>query len=233
MARVFRSLRKTLVHHLHHHHHHHHHQKLLLPQLARRTYLSEMRNEAFEGNMLRLLRREIQYELQSSPPNQATTSKFDSFVVDGRPGERWITLKRQYANEDIKVEATMFDGVAPAPTTSGGVANADEEQMHITVIVSISKGNSSYLEIMCSAWPDSIEINRLVTRSDENMSDNPYSGPEFKELDDELQDRLYDFLEVRGINDELAVFLHGYMKGKDKTEFIKWMERIKSFIERK
>ena len=29
-----------------------------------------MRNAAFEGNMLRLLRREIQYELQSSPPNQ-------------------------------------------------------------------------------------------------------------------------------------------------------------------
>jgi hypothetical protein len=26
----------------------------------------------------------------------------------------------------------------------------------------------------------------------------------YRELDDELQDSLYDFLEVRGINDELA-----------------------------
>lgn len=54
-----------------------------------------------------------------------------------------------------------------------------------------------------------------------------------RELDDELQDSLYDFLEVRGINDQLAVFLHEYMKNKDKAEFIKWMERVKSFIERK
>lgn len=54
-----------------------------------------------------------------------------------------------------------------------------------------------------------------------------------RELDDELQYRLYDFLEVRGINDELACFLHQYMKNKDKAELIGWMKRVKSFIERK
>jgi len=54
-----------------------------------------------------------------------------------------------------------------------------------------------------------------------------------RELDDALQDSLYDFLEVRGVNDELAVFLHEYMKHKAKTEFVGWMERVKSFIERK
>lgn len=54
-----------------------------------------------------------------------------------------------------------------------------------------------------------------------------------RELDDELQDSLYEFLEERGINEELAVFLHGYMKNKDKTEFIKWMQTVKSYIEQK
>jgi complement component 1 Q subcomponent-binding protein len=51
-------------------------------------------------------------------------------------------------------------------------------------------------------------------------------------LDDELQESLYEFLEARGINDELAVFLHKYMKNKDKTEFFGWMETVKSFIEK-
>lgn len=57
-------------------------------------------------------------------------------------------------------------------------------------------------------------------------------GP-YRELDDEMQDALYEFLEERGINDELAIFLHEYMKNKDKTEFIRWLGIVKSFIEKK
>ncbi|KAG4400276.1 hypothetical protein GLYMA_07G025400v4 [Glycine max] len=129
----------------------------------------------------------------------------------------------------------MFGGAVPAPTPTpnGGVVNSDEMQMHITVIVTISKGEGCVLEIMCSAWPDSIEIKRLFIRANEKIIAEPYAGPEFMELDDELQYRLYDFLEVRGINDELACFLHQYMKNKDKAELIGWMKRVKSFIERK
>jgi complement component 1 Q subcomponent-binding protein, mitochondrial len=55
----------------------------------------------------------------------------------------------------------------------------------------------------------------------------------YRELDDELQDSLYDFLEVRGINDELVKYLHQYMKHKEKTEIIGWMEKVKSYIEKK
>ena len=54
----------------------------------------------------------------------------------------------------------------------------------------------------------------------------------YRELDDELQDSLYEFLEARGINDELAAFLHEYMKNKDKIEFIRWMGTVKTFIEK-
>ncbi|GAU42597.1 hypothetical protein TSUD_49460 [Trifolium subterraneum] len=199
-----------------------------------------MRKEAFEGHISRLLRSEIQYELQSSPPSNPgavlvlqPTNKFGSFLVDGRPGDRWITLKRQFADENIKVEVTMFDGAVPAPKKSGGVANADDVQLHITLIVNISKGDGSVLEIMCSAWPDNIEIKRLFIRKNKKISAEPYAGPDFQELDDVLQESLYDFLEARGINDELAKYLHQYMKHKDKTELIGWMEKVKSFIERK
>ncbi|XP_004515528.1 uncharacterized protein At2g39795, mitochondrial isoform X1 [Cicer arietinum] len=231
MALLFRSLRKTLTHQIHIQQ-----QRLCIcpPHIiSRRNYISEMRKKAFEGNIARLIRNEIQYELQSSPPSNPPNNKFGSFLVDGRPGERWVTLKRQFADENIKVEVTMFDGAVPAPKASGGVANADEVQLHITLIVNISKGDGGVLEIMCSAWPDSIEIKRLFIRARKNMPAEPYSGPEFEELDDDLQDSLYDFLDVRGVNEELAVFLHKYMKHKDKAELIGWMEKVKSFIERK
>lgn len=43
------------------------------PAQSPRTYISEMRRSAFEGNLLRLLRNEIRYELDRSPPNQVST----------------------------------------------------------------------------------------------------------------------------------------------------------------
>lgn len=48
-----------------------------------RTYISEMRKSAFEGNMLRLLRNEIQYELDRSPPNEVRTHLLHSLSVFG------------------------------------------------------------------------------------------------------------------------------------------------------
>ncbi|KAJ4718608.1 Mitochondrial glycoprotein family protein [Melia azedarach] len=41
-----------------------------ISEITRRNYIAEMRKSAFEGNILRLLRNEIQYELERSPPKQ-------------------------------------------------------------------------------------------------------------------------------------------------------------------
>lgn len=107
-------------------------------------------------------------------------AKFDAFTVDDRPGEQWIRLKRKFRDEDIKVEATMFDGSIPT-SKSGGGGIGDEVQLHITLIVDITKGEGGdVLEIMCSAWPDSIEIKRLFLRRGVKMPAQSYAGPEFK-----------------------------------------------------
>ncbi|KAK9282311.1 hypothetical protein L1049_005225 [Liquidambar formosana] len=207
---------------------------ILNPHIQSRTCMSEMRRSAFEGNVLRLLRQEIQFELERSPPKQPAT-KFGSFVVEERPGEQWIRLRKKFGEkEEIKIEVTMFDGSIPAPKSGGGVDTGEDVELHITFIVNISKGDGGdVLEFMCSAWPDSIDIQKLFMHGRDQTVAQPYTGPEFKELDDELQNSLYEFLERRGINDELAVFLHEYVTNKDKTEFIRWMGSVKSFIEKK
>ncbi|TQD95487.1 hypothetical protein C1H46_018899 [Malus baccata] len=128
----------------------------------------------------------------------------------------------------------MFDGSVPAPNSKGVAGLRNDVQLHITMIVNIfKKEGGNVLEIMCSAWLDSTEINKLFIRKPEKMPAQPYAGPEFKELDDELQDSLYEFLEARSINDDFTSFLHEYMKNKDKTEFIRWMGTVKSFIGKK
>ncbi|MBA0622977.1 hypothetical protein Godav_008475 [Gossypium davidsonii] len=196
-----------------------------------RNYISDMRKSAFQDNILRLLRKEIQYEHDHCPPKQPTT-RFNSFTVDDRSGEQWIRLKRKFGEkEDITIDVTMFDGSVPVPD-SGQVQS--DEQLHITFIVNISKGDDSdVLEIVCSAWPNTIDIQKFYVRGCNRTANHPYTGPEFKELDEQLQDSLYEFLEERSINDGLAIFLHEYMKNKDKTEFIRWLQTVKSHIEKK
>lgn len=193
-----------------------------------RTYISELRRSAFEGNILRLIRNDIQYELERSPPQQPVT-EFGSYIVEERPGERWILLRRKFGgNEDIKIEATMFDGSGP------GKNSGEDIQLHITLILSISKdAGESFLEFVCSAWPDSVEIEKVYMRGHDQMHAQTYMGPKFEDLDDKLQDMLYEFLDERGINDELAVFLHEYMRKKDRMEYMKWLTNIKTFIEKK
>ncbi|GAB4842648.1 hypothetical protein Ancab_012621 [Ancistrocladus abbreviatus] len=203
-------------------------------QCQNRNYINEMRKSAFEGNILRLLRNEIDYELDRSLPDQPA-GEFNGFKVDQRPGEQWVRLEKQFGDkEEIKVEVTMFDGSIPVPKSGDDKSQTGEVQLHITLIVSIFKEEyDKVLEFVCSAWPNAVEIERTYIRARAQMPHQPYTGPEFKELDDELQDSLYEFLEVRGIDDSLSAFLHNYMKNKDKFEFISWLRTVKSFIEKK
>ncbi|CAN8293195.1 unnamed protein product [Cochlearia groenlandica] len=201
--------------------------------LSSGSYVSEMRKTAFEGNILRLLRSEIQSELDHSPLLQPE-DRFGPFTVDERPGEQWISLRRKFGDkEDIKIEATMFDGSVPCSKSAG--TDPEDVQLHITFIVNISKcGDGERLEIMCSAWPDTIQISKFFVRKSSIKSlPNAYSGPEFEEMEDEVQDSVYRYLEERGVSDDLAVFLHQYMKNKDKAEYVRWMEIIKSYVEQK
>ncbi|KAE8688601.1 DNA ligase 1-like [Hibiscus syriacus] len=216
--------------------------------------ISGMRNAAFQDKMLRLLRQEIQYEHERSAPKQPI-NRFNSFTVDDRPSEQWIKLKRKFGEkEDITIDATMFDGSVPVSSSD---ETQDSEQLHMTFIVNISKGgDGNILEIVCSAWPDTIEIKKVYVREHNRKPGYPYLGPEFdiyrscvywfvsyfllccycghdRELDEELQDPLYEFMEERSINDELAIFLHEYMGNKYKTEFIRWLETVKTCIEKK
>lgn len=121
------------------------------------------------------------FDFEISSHFQAVT-KFGAFTVDERLGEQWIRLERKYAeNENIKIEVTMFDRSIPAPKSGGSSGTVEDVLLHITVIVNITKGDSSdVLEIMCSAWPDSLEIDRFFLRRGEKMPAQPYAGPEFK-----------------------------------------------------
>lgn len=110
-----------------------------------------------------------------------TVPEFNSFVIDGRQGEQWICLKKKFgANEEIKIDATMFDASYPIKKREG-VATEDDVQLHLSLFIDVFKGEGNdILRIVCSAWPDSIEIKGIYTYKHNQNADEPYAGPELK-----------------------------------------------------
>jgi complement component 1 Q subcomponent-binding protein len=54
----------------------------------------------------------------------------------------------------------------------------------------------------------------------------------YRKLDAKIQKALKEYLEARGVNHELSVFLHEYMMNKDRTELIQWFGDVESFVEK-
>nr|XP_016486926.1 PREDICTED: uncharacterized protein LOC107807121 isoform X3 [Nicotiana tabacum]XP_033515027.1 uncharacterized protein LOC104108036 isoform X3 [Nicotiana tomentosiformis] len=105
-----------------------------------RTHASEATQKSpFESNILRILRNEIEYQSDYAPPHPPVT-QFNTFMVEDRPGEQWITLRRKFgSDEHIKIEATMFDGSITVPKSSDENIGEDV-RLHISVLVDIWKG---------------------------------------------------------------------------------------------
>ncbi|KAL6295820.1 hypothetical protein ACE6H2_003962 [Prunus campanulata] len=198
-----------------------------------RPYASEtLPKSPMEANILRILRNEEEYQSEYAPPEQPPT-KFNSFTVQDRSGELWMTMRGKFGDtEDIKIEVTMFDGYEMVPKT-GDDSSGEDVRLHLSMLVDISKGDDSNdLEFMCSAWPDRLEVQKVYVLDRYRMPAKPYMGPDFRSLKRTIQKRFIEYLEARGVNDELSVFLHQYMANKDRIELIKWLGKVKSFLEK-
>lgn len=68
----------------------------------------------------------------------------------------------------------------------------------------------------------------------ELLRSNPestYAGPPFTQLDEEVQGILESYLNARGINNHLAMFIPDYIDVKEQKEYLSWLERVKAFVE--
>ncbi|MED6207134.1 hypothetical protein PIB30_033050 [Stylosanthes scabra] len=190
--------------------------------------ITESPKSHFESNILRILGNEMDYLAEYTPPQQPT--RFNSFVVEERPGEQVVVMMGRFDDrEDIKVEATMFDGYEHVPVQDSSATNV---RLHLSLVVDVSKGDGgNELEFVCSAWPDCLDVEKVYILRHKQMSARPYLGPDFRSLNPKVQEKFREYLDARGINHELSAFLHHYMMNKDRIELLRWMDRLKSFVE--
>ncbi|XP_057800014.1 uncharacterized protein At2g39795, mitochondrial [Salvia miltiorrhiza] len=192
---------------------------------------SPPRSSPLESRLRTILRNEIQYQYDFAPPHQPVT-EFDRFVVEDLPGQQCVILKGKSADdENIKIDATMFDGYA-VETRFNDDDTEEVVLLHISMVVDIKRGKKNdSMGVVCSAWPDSLEIQKVFTYKHDNPTAQ-FMGPDIKNLSNELRTGFYEFLNARGINSDLSRFLHQYMMNKKRIELIQWLGKVQSYIEK-
>ncbi|XP_028797323.1 uncharacterized protein At2g39795, mitochondrial-like [Neltuma alba] len=189
-----------------------------------------------DETLLRAIESEIRYAEDTDDHDRVEDKPNDfPFEIIDCPGQQIITLRRTYQGEDIKVEVHMPDLVTGENEDDRDDDDNDSERANhsnVPLVVSVSKKDGPLLEFGCFAYPDEITIDSLTVKNPENAEDKiPYEGPDFQDMDENLQKAFHKYLEIRGIKPRTTQFLHEYMINKDSREYLVWMKKLKKFIE--
>jgi complement component 1 Q subcomponent-binding protein len=71
-----------------------------------------------------------------------------------------------------------------------------------------------------------------ATAQSEFESRSRYSGPPWQQLDEDLQLLMERYLEERGINTALAMFIPDYAELKEQKEYVSWLKNMKAFVDK-
>ncbi|KAF0924567.1 hypothetical protein E2562_010206 [Oryza meyeriana var. granulata] len=198
-----------------------------------------------DGELLRIIDSEIKYAEESDDHGRVEEIPDNfPFKISDEKGSKEITLTRTYQGEKIEILVSMPSLVTGDEPDHENEADEDrndngqEEETQksnrssIPLTVTVSKEDGPSLEFICTAYPDEILIDALSVMPSENGEDEviAYEGPDFNDLDENLQRAFHKYLELRGITPMATNFLHEYMINKDSREYLLWLRKLKEFV---
>lgn len=211
----------------------HHHKDSFSPRSHFSSVASKKKSTSDE-NLLRVIESEIECAQDTDDHGavEEVPSNFPFKIVDS-PGQQTITLERTYQDEEIKVEVHMPDLVTGEENDEDNDNESERaSQSSIPLAVSVYKRGGPYLEFNCVGYPDEIVIDSLSIKNPDLAEDQiAYEGPDFQDLDENLQKSFHKYLEIRGIKPSTTNFLHEYMINKDSKEYLVWLQKLKSFVQ--
>lgn len=107
-------------------------------------------------------------------------------------------------------------------------------------VVVVKDNKATGFDLSLSLIDSSFNVAAITNFSDASvaLSDSPesaaqrdlkYSGPEFGNLAEELQEAINQYLHSRGIDQGLAEFILAYSGVKENNEYLDWLQNLKTF----
>ncbi|KAJ4490263.1 mitochondrial glycoprotein [Lentinula aciculospora] len=203
---------------------------------------------------------EMKYEKESMADSAKEPEFLQEFKAQGRwqiedtPFNDEVTLTRKFGNEnlritfsivDIRGEQEDFDNEAASEETDGDGSQEEEVlntypiRASLTVTKSSTPGSLA-IDMMCQEGQfvvDNITYYKQGSLATDLTAEADwkrrgiYMGPQFDTLDIGLQEDFDKFLQERGIDQSLALFIPDFAEHKEQGEYVRWLEGVKGFID--
>jgi complement component 1 Q subcomponent-binding protein len=158
-----------------------------------------------------------------------------TFAVEDVKGNGTVKLVSK-ANASGEVVTVTFDCQDLADDYMGDFdeeeeINADEIEPGINFEVEIAK-NGKKLVAQCVGGNQGLTIRNIrhLAAADKNDDLDVYGGPNFDELDEALQEEIFQYLEDRRINESLSQFVYVYAGNKEQKEYVNWLHNLNDFV---
>ncbi|KAI5776863.1 mitochondrial glycoprotein [Geopyxis carbonaria] len=118
----------------------------------------------------------------------------------------------------------------------------DEPSFPARVNITIEKPNQGALQIEALVQDGMVVVENVLYHADAALATaqtadadwqrrESYGGPPFPNLDEDLQQLLERYIDERGINTSLALFIPEYIDFKEQKEYLTWLANVKGFVE--
>jgi len=128
------------------------------------------------------------------------------------------------------------DDIAPADRDEFRNDNEVQGQgsFPVRMHVHVTRQGKGALTISCIADDGEIQIEDIYSYTKPELADaktaeqefagrGVYTGPPFHQLDESLQELIESYLEERGINTAMALFIPEYVDMKEQKEYVRWL----------
>ncbi|TFK38196.1 mitochondrial glyco protein [Crucibulum laeve] len=210
-----------------------------------------------EGNsdviLSQKLAEELQYEKEALADADVVPDFLKTFQSQGVwsiedvPGNDEVTLSRKFGNETIRLTFSIADIQAEEEDFENETENDDgEEALNVYPIrasLSLTKTTGPgalNVDMICQeghfiveniSFYNDAKLGTDLTAEADWKRRGLYIGPQFDTLDVAVQEEFEKYLQERGVNETVALFIPEYAEWKEQQEYVKWLGKVKSFID--
>jgi len=190
------------------------------------------------SNAVKVLASEIKHEEEQYEQAKEIKSflKNSPFKLVELPGDVNMALERELGDQTVRIEWQLTSPFDPEADAEGGEGDEEMQREATELSITVENKKGAGMTFYCSTQTG--EDHRFVIGSiktfataDEKDRISSYSGPEFEDLDDKLQEAMDEYLAELGMCTEICDFVDAMAIDKEQREYVQWLKSAKSVLE--
>uniref|UniRef100_A0A7S1M9B5 Mitochondrial glycoprotein n=1 Tax=Neobodo designis TaxID=312471 RepID=A0A7S1M9B5_NEODS len=162
----------------------------------------------------------------------------EGWTVQHKKGESRFTMTKKHGDEQLSIicQLQVLDPEVAERRANGDAADAVE---HFPFTLHIVRGGKCLdfslthadgeLVIDGMTHYESAAVAQDDSAEGEVRKERHYQGPTFAELNSGFVDAIVDYLEARGVNDDLSTFVAQYSYAIEQQEYENWLRAVADF----